>query len=346
MAHSLGLTRVCVLALSIVVVLSSSAQGAEAQRESHSPSMNGFSSFAVDPLDKRVVYVSTGKGIFKSADAGASWRPVNDGLTDTYVFDIVIDQRNPRKVYAATNSGLFASVDAGVHWRPTGGPTVAVTVAIDPHNSDTLYVAGDYLGIFKSSDGGLSWRRLAHPANARFYALAIDPRHPSTVYAGAGDGVFKTVDGERFFLPSRILPTDTRLIHRWREGFVTSLAIDPRRPSILYLGCDYGVFKSAVSGLRWHRASTGIGLVGSLVLDQRHRRTLYAGTFGALFRTTDAGGHWQRVAFPDRGYILALALAPRDSNTIYAASSGGDQPGRAYKSSDGGRTWKRLSVPL
>lgn len=340
MAGALERVRFSVAALALVALLCPSAHA------SHSPSANGFSSFAVDPGNERVVYVSTGSGIFKTVDAGATWQPVNDGLTDTYVFDVVIDRRRSQTVYAATNSGLFMSVDGGAHWRATGGPSVAVTVAIDPRNSQILYVAGDQLGIFKSNDGGANWHLLARPANARFYALAIDPRRSSTVYAGAGDGVFKTIDGERFFLPSRLLPKDSRLIHRWREGFVTSLAIDPRRPSILYLGCDYGVFKSTSSGLRWHRATRGVGLVGSLVLNQRRSRTLYAGTFGALFRTTDAGAHWKRLSLPDRGYVLALALDPRHPNTIYAASSGGDKAGQAFKSSDGGRTWRRLSVPL
>jgi photosystem II stability/assembly factor-like uncharacterized protein len=345
--------------MSMLVALSSPAQAEHSRLESHGPSGNGFASFTVDPQDDRIVYAATGRGIYKSADAGVSWHASNEGLTSAAVTDVVIDPRRRATVYAATAGGVFKSDDSANTWRATPLRLGTVTVAIAPNDSHNLYAAADLHGIFKSTDGGDTWRRLFSDPLERVYALAVDPRNPNIVYAGAGSGVFKTLNGEDFSVPfaQRGLFLDESSAdarHRLDEGFVTSLVINPRDPAVLYVGCDYGVFKSTNSAIRWRRSSRGLigstrrfRLVGSLAIDRRHPRTLYAGLYpGGVFKTTDAGAHWRLVGLRKAGYILALAIAPQKPNVIYAASSGGARPGAAYKSSDGGRTWHALSLQV
>jgi hypothetical protein len=353
------MTRSTLLVASILVVVVASAHSARDRLHSHGPGDRGFASFAVDPADVRVVYAATAKGIYKSVDGGANWRASSRGLTSTYVVDVVIDRRRPATLFASTLGGVFKSVDGATAWHETGLQAATVAVAIDPKRSETLYAATDLNGVFKSVNGGETWRLLFSDPLERFYALAVDPRNPNIVYAGAGSGVFKTLDAEHFSVPFQqrglfMNESAEEGKHRLSEGFVTSLAINPRDPAVVYAGCDYGVFKSTNSAIQWRRSSRGLvgsssrfRLVGSLVIDERHPRTLYAGLFpGGVFKTTDAGAHWRLVGLRRAGYILALAIAPQDPKVIYAGSAEYNGAGTGWKSSDGGRTWRPLSLQV
>jgi photosystem II stability/assembly factor-like uncharacterized protein len=189
----------------------------------------------------------------------------------------------------------------------------------------------------------------------------VDPRYPTTVYAGAGSGVFKTINGGFGWRSmSRGLLADVtaeELKHRLVEGFVTSLAVDPRHPATLYLGSDRGVFKSTNGAISWRAVKTGLvgrgskyKLVGSLAIDPRAPQTVYAGagwgsrTGTGLFKTTNGGRTWRFRALPDKGFASTLALDPRNPRVIYAGTSieGG---GHAFKSTDAGRTWSELTIP-
>ncbi len=74
------------------------------------------------------------------------------------------------------------------------------------------------------------------PEGASVHALAIDPRTPTTAYAGTrGAGVLKTTDGGASWVVAN---------SGLAEGNVNSLAIDPSTPSTLYAGTDSGAYKS------------------------------------------------------------------------------------------------------
>src|SRR5262249_47618988 len=62
---------------------------------------------AIDPLDSDTLYAGTnGGGVFRSEDAGKSWLPLNDGLTDLHVGALAIDASGSR-LHAVTESGGF-----------------------------------------------------------------------------------------------------------------------------------------------------------------------------------------------------------------------------------------------
>ncbi len=76
---------------------------------------------AIDPSTPNVVYLGTsdGAGLFKSTDAGATWKRKKAGIVGT----LVIDPSEPSTIYAALNTargngkGVFRSTDGGDHWR-------------------------------------------------------------------------------------------------------------------------------------------------------------------------------------------------------------------------------------
>ncbi len=84
-----------------------------------------------------------------------------------------------------------------LHQSAVPGPesSIALAVAIDPLDVDTLYVGTLWDGIFKTTDGGTSWIN-AGLSHTSVFSLVIDPTNPATLYAG-GNGVFKSVDSAR-----------------------------------------------------------------------------------------------------------------------------------------------------
>lgn len=87
------------------------------------PTNRTVNGFAVDPGNPKVMYVATRDGLFKSTDAGDTWKPVGQGLKNLAAVavnpksSVVADPNRPREVYAATVDGIiFKSTDGGMTW--------------------------------------------------------------------------------------------------------------------------------------------------------------------------------------------------------------------------------------
>jgi photosystem II stability/assembly factor-like uncharacterized protein len=105
-------------------------------------------------------------------------------------------------------------------------------------------------------------------------ALAIDPKSPMTVYAGAGGAVYKSSNGGANWSILYAALTKIKEVH--------SLAIDPQSPTTVYVGSDLGVYKSSNGGDSWSALDTGLTniVVGALAIDPQTPTTVYAGTWG------------------------------------------------------------------
>ena len=151
---------------------------------------------AVAPSNPDVVYIGTGEtelrgnvmqgdGVYKSTDAGKTWKHV--GLTDSQaIARIRVDPHDPNLVYAAvlghpydksTERGVFRSRDGGASWQKIlykNDVAGAVDLTIDPHNSRVMFAAiwdvyrtpwslssgGPASGLYKSVDGGDTWKEI------------------------------------------------------------------------------------------------------------------------------------------------------------------------------------------
>jgi photosystem II stability/assembly factor-like uncharacterized protein len=185
-------------------------------------------------------------------------------------------------------------------------------LVVDPQNSRTLYASTDR-GLFKTRDGGASWVEMNSPKglNGWGLSLAIDPQTSGTIYAGlSGDRVYKSTDGgETWTAPSAGMED----YFNWTV-LPGSLAIDPQNPATLYAAMHHGVYKSTDGGASWRAATAGL----PLGLDD----------------------------------VRMLAFDPKKSATVYAACRGDVNGGGvfvvggAYKSTDGGITWRAVNVGL
>lgn len=80
------------------------------------PANRTVNGFAVSPADPKVIYVAMRDGLFKSTDAGETWKPVRRGFQNLAA--VIVNPRKPNEVYASTANGvIFRSTDGGMTWE-------------------------------------------------------------------------------------------------------------------------------------------------------------------------------------------------------------------------------------
>lgn len=192
------------------------------------------------------------------------------------------------------------------------------------------------------------WTSTNWPAGRAVFTLAIDPKTPTTVYAGTDQGVFK-----------RVGTAGSWTVVGLRDSGVGTLAIDPQTPTIVYAGTSQGIFKSLDGGTSWRPINNGVPTgpdnrptsVTSLYIDPRMPTTLYSPLPGAFLKTIDGGEHWFLLNPPVNGEISAFAFDPYDTRILYVGTSrvrysGGAEihDGQVLRSTDGGATWAQTGL--
>jgi photosystem II stability/assembly factor-like uncharacterized protein len=257
-------------------------------------------------------------------------------------------------------------------YRYIGPPGNRVTSVVGvPGEPNTYYAGAASGGVWKSIDGGNDWSPIfdAEPIQS-IGAIAIAPSLHSTVWVGTGepwlrsdvsigDGVFRSLDGGKTWSHMGLEKT----------GRISRIVIDPTNPNIVYvaaIGTGYGpqpergVFRTRDGGTTWDRVlfvdeNTG---ASDITMDPTDPKKLIAGTWqidiktwgrksggpgSGLFVTTDGGDTWKRIVgnglpTKDVGKI-AVAIAPSDSNRVYALIETGDG-GTLWRSDNGGDRWR------
>ncbi len=218
---------------------------------------------------------------------------------------------------------------------------------------------------------GLKWRGIG-PAftSGRVSDIAINPLNPNEYYVGAASGhVWKTVNNGTTFTP---------IFDNYGAYSIGSIAIDPNNQHVVWvgtgenthqraLGYGNGVYKSEDGGKSWKN----MGLkdsrqIGKILIDPRNSNVVYVAAEGSvwgpggdrgLYKTTDGGQKWEKVLeISENTGINHIAMDPRDPDVIYALSEqrrrhfftkiGGGPESGVHKTTDGGKTWQKLSRGL
>jgi photosystem II stability/assembly factor-like uncharacterized protein len=271
---------------------------------------NGPRGIAFDPQDSRYVYTGSvwGGGFYRSEDGGKHWQRRMFGPADITVYGIAVDPVD-HAVYATTSGngyGVWKSTDHGHTFnridRAPGAPAgvylgfSAHTITVDPRHHRTVYLpdSGDVGGLWRSLDGGQGWTRV--DASDGFGSVTVDPTDSSIVYASTqganGHTLLKSIDGGATFVPRDVgLPVGEPA----NTGF---LQVDPRRPSVLYVGTeDGGMFKSTDGAASWFPIHRGMGFathydrsITGLVMDPDEPDTLYTATaYHSVYKTRTGG---------------------------------------------------------
>lgn len=237
-------------------------------------------------------------GIKKSSDNGNSWNFVNTGLAADNYNALTISNSY---VFVATDSGVFRSGDNGSLWSPANtGLTQTFTFAM-AFNEDRVYVSAGLGHLFYSANEGSNWTEISNglPSDISYTNMIFGLGFKnSTIYAGLGDGVYKSTDqGLNWNLSSNGI-TDFNVVPTFAFAGTNVLA-----------GTDNGLYISSDSGANWTPVDLGISYISIYVLKQ-HGATLYMGTNKGIFRSFDNGLVWDSIntGLINRN-IQALALS-------------------------------------
>ncbi len=139
---------------------------------------------SIDHNDPSILYVAiSGKGIFRSDNGASTWSLVlSDDDCSSNSMSIAIDPQNSSTIYVAMSGCIFASIDRGLTWEKRDDQANINVVVADPNFVNTLYATGNFSGIKKSVDGGVSWVGTA-PALSNIGVIAMIPDHPGSLLA-------------------------------------------------------------------------------------------------------------------------------------------------------------------
>lgn len=280
---------------------------------------------------------------FVAAASGGVWKTVNHGTTFMPVFDregaysigcVTVDPANPSVVWVGTGEnngqrsiaygdGVYKSVDGGKSWKNMGLKTSEHigNIAIDPRNSDVVYVAahgplwseGGERGLYKTTDGGTSWEKILEISiHTGINEVVMDPNNPDILYASS-----------------------------WQR----------RRKVWTFLsgGPESAVYKSTDAGKTWNKIHQGLpkvelGRIG-LALSPVNSNVLYAiveasNGKGGFFRSTNQGASWQKMSglSTSGNYYQEIIADPHNVDKVFVMDT------RAKVTLDGGKTFKPLGI--
>lgn len=292
--------------------------------------------FAVNPENRSEYYATVASGgVWKTTNAGTTWKPVFDSQGSYSIGCIAMDPNNYSVIWVGTGEnnsqrsvsfgdGVYRSDDGGENWKNTGlkESEHIAKIIIDPRNSDVVYVAsqgplwgpGGDRGLYKTTDNGKTWEQVLFISeNTGITDIVMDPVDPDVIYAASYQ----------------------RRRHVW---------------TLINGGPESAIYKSKDGGASWDTLKTGlpsgdVGRIG-LAISPADRNVLYAvieaaGDNSGVFRSTNRGASWEKrsdYSTTSPQYYNEIFADPKDVDRIYVMDT------YTNVSCDGGKTWNRLNV--
>ena len=291
--------------------------------------------FAVNPNNHAEYYVAVASGhIWKTTNSGTTWQPIFDNYGSYSIGCIVMDPNNPYILWTGTGEnnhqralgygdGVYKSTDGGKSWKHMGlkDSRQIGMIAIDPRNSDVVYVAaegsvwgpGGERGLYKTIDGGKTWNKVLNISeNTGVNNVIMDPRNPEVLYT----------------------TTEQR-----RRHVYTKIGGGP----------ESAIYKSTDAGATWNKLTSGlpsadmggIGIaISSVNPDYVFAIIEAAGDAGGFYRSTNRGASWTKMSdhASSGQYYNEIYCDPVDLDIVYSMET------VSQMTTDGGKTWKSLGL--
>ena len=291
---------------------------------------------AGDPTRLYTFYMAqVNGGVWKTDDAGRTWRPIFDEQPSQSVGSIAVAPSDPNTLYVGSGEGL---------------PRPDLSV-------------GD--GVYRSSDGGATWTRMGLRDAQQIPQIAVDPTNPNRIFVAAlghpygpnrERGIYRSTDGGRTF---------TAVLQKDENSGGNDVDIDPSNPQVVYAnlweeregpwenaewtGNGGGLYKSVDGGATWKQLTNGLPATTNevnLTIAPSNPNRLYAAVASntpnavGIYRSDDAGESWTKITTDRRpasriggGDLPVPVVNPKDPDMVFMAST------VSMKSVDGGRTW-------
>jgi photosystem II stability/assembly factor-like uncharacterized protein len=333
--------------------------------------------------DPKILYIGAANGgVWKSIDAGASFRPVFDEHTQS-IGSITIDQQHPDTIWVGTGeswvrnstsvgTGIYVSTNGGNSWTFKGLPdSERITrVAIDSYNPAVVYAAvqghlwgpNEERGVYKSTDFGQSWKKILYvDENTGATDLVMDPQNSSILYAamwehrrsahffnsgGPGSGLYKTTDGG---------VTWTKIHNGLPEGNFGRIGIGlaPSNSDVIYISLECekqeekGIYRSSDGGASWEHVnkdfnSTVRPFYFSRVVVDPNDENRIFKCGLNLTISNDGGASFRTVGSGVHSDIHDVWVNPNNSDHVVIGTDGG-----GYRSLDGGYKFEMfMDLPI
>src|SRR4051812_17063759 len=291
--------------------------------------ISSIGALAVAQSDHNIIYAGTGEaavrgnttygtGVYKSSDAGKSWK--NVGLKDTrQIGALIVDPRNADVVLVAAlghafgpnqERGIFRTTDGGKTWAKvlskdenTGG----IDVIFDPHNSNVVFASlwqarrqpwffssgGPGSGLYRSEDNGVTWKHLEGnglpDGILGRIGISVSGADSNRVYAiieAKEGGIYRSDDAGQTW--SRI-NDDGRF--RQRAWYFSKVYADPKSPDTVYV-LNTGAFKSVDGGKTFNLLPARHGDHHGLWIDPANPNRIGNASDGGASVSLDGGKTW------------------------------------------------------
>jgi photosystem II stability/assembly factor-like uncharacterized protein len=287
---------------------------------------------AVAPSDSKTIYagtgesdirsdMSSGKGVYKSTDGGATWTHI--GLEDTrQISRIVIDPRDPNVVFvgalghafaANEQRGVYKSVDGGMHWSKAldlGSEIGVSDLAISSGNPQLLFagawnthrpswstyspIDGPGGGLYRSQDAGKNWSRLSGNGLPEGdwgrigVDVAPDGKRVYALIQAKKAGLYRSDDGGDTWTLEN---ADPRLTSR--AWYFNSITIDPHDRDVIYIP-NVALYRSEDGGktISIVRGAPGGDDYHQIWIDPKNSSSMVLGTDQGTTVSLDRGNTW------------------------------------------------------
>jgi photosystem II stability/assembly factor-like uncharacterized protein len=333
----------------------------------------GVTDLALDPRNPDVMYAATyqrrrhvwtlinggpGSGIWKSADAGKTWKKLENGLPkeDMGRIGIAVAPSEPGLVYATVEAankagGFYRSYDAGGSWEKAGDWVSGAAqyyqeIFVDPSDASRVYAMDTFMMV--TEDGGKTFRKVGEKwKHVDNHVLWIDPKDSRHMIAGCDGGVYQTWDRAATWQWSANLPL----------AQFYKVALDEAKPFYNVYGGTQdnntvgGPSRNTVDhGIRNEDWFTTVGGDGfQTQVDPQDPNIVYSqAQYGALNRFDRRTGETLDIQ-PQPGpgepalrwnWDSPLLLSPHLHTRLYFASN------RIFRSDDRGVSWRPVSPDL
>ncbi|MDX1955184.1 MAG: hypothetical protein SFU20_06585 [Chitinophagaceae bacterium] len=339
---------------------------------------------AVAESDANVVYVgmgehairgvmtSHGDGVYKSTDAGKTWKKT--GLDETqHISRIQIDPRNPDIVYVAAQGalygpnkerGIYKSTDGGKTWKNilfVNERTGCAELSMDMNNPRILYAAmwehgrrpwqvisgGPGSGLYKSTDAGETWQKIEEglPKELGKMAISVSRANPEKVYALIESDTQKEQGG--LFVSSNsghswsLVSKDHRLVQR--AWYYIEVFADPKNEDLVYV-LSAPALKSSDGGKTWSQVSGMHGDYHDLWINPDNANNMILSDDGGSVVSFNGGLSWSTQSNMPTGQFYRLNTDNQFPYRIYSGQQDNSSVSIASREIGGGgitpRSWR------